>query len=154
MSFNDAPQGAPDNPPGYGTPPPYQGQPYGQGQPPYGQGQPYGQPPPYGQPYGQPAPGGNYGAPPAFGRPPTYLGWAITAAIGGVLFSLILGMPSGIVATRYARKVKTAWEAGDTQGAARASKRALTWSIISTCLDLLGLVLVFYLFSHPAANTG
>lgn len=136
MSLNDAPNGAGDNPQGFGAPPPYQGQPYPGGA------------------YGT-APGGTYGsAPSQLGRPPTYLGWAITAAVGGVLFSLILGLPSGLVATRYARKVRPAWESGDQYGAARASKRALTWSIVSTCLDILGLILVFYLISHPASSTG
>jgi hypothetical protein len=144
MSLNDAPNGAGDNPQGFAAPPPYQGQPY--------PGGPYGTAP--GGAYGS-APGGAYGsAPSQLGRPPTYLGWAITAAVGGVLFSLILGLPTGLVATRYARKVRTAWDAGDQYEAARASKRALTWSIVSTCLDILGLILVFYLISHPAANTG
>lgn len=144
MSLNDAPNGAPDNAPdnpqGFGTPPPYQGQPY--------QGQPY-----PGGPYGT-APGTYGSAPSQLGRPPTYLGWAITAAVGGVLFSLILGLPTGLVATRYARKVRTAWDAGDQYEAAKASKRALTWSIVSTCLDILGLILVIYLVSHPASSTG
>ncbi|MGH3123178.1 MAG: CD225/dispanin family protein [Streptosporangiaceae bacterium] len=171
MSVNDAPNGAGDSSPGFGTPPPdqpppppgtpppgapppgmpppYQGQPYGQ---PY-QGQPYGQQ--YGQPYGQPYPGGAYGsAPPPGRRPPTYLGWAITVAVGGVLFSLILGFPAALVATRYARKVRTAWDAGDPYEAARASKRALIWSIVSTCLDVLGLIVVFFVLSQPATATG
>jgi hypothetical protein len=85
--------------------------------------------------------------------PPTYLGWAVAAMIGGVLFSLLLGFPTGLAANRYARRVKRAWNAGDQQGALRASKRALTWSIISTVLDVLGLVLVFYVLHHPAAST-
>lgn len=150
MSVNDAPNGAGDNSPGYGTPPPYQPPP---GTPPQGMPPPGYQP--YGQPYGQPYPGGAYGtAPPQSGRPPTYLAWAITAAVGGVLFSLILGFPSGLVASRYARKVKTSWEAGDPAGAARASKRALIWSIVSTCLDVLGLILVFIVLSQPGTGTG
>lgn len=177
MSVNDAPNGAGDNSPGFGTPPPDQPPPPPgmpppgtppQGMPPQGmpppgmpppyQGQPYGQPYPgqaYGQPYGQPYPGGAYGtAPPPGGRPPTYLGWAITVAVGGVLFSLILGFPAGIAATRYARKVRTAWDAGDPYEAARASKRALIWSIVSTCLDVLGLILVFFVLSQPTRTTG
>jgi hypothetical protein len=157
MSVNDAPNGAGDNSPGFGTPPPDQAAPPAgmppPGMPPPYQGQPYGRP--YGQPYGQPYPGGAYGtAPPRAGRPPTYLAWAITVAVGGVLFSLILGFPAGLVATRYARKVRTSWDAGDPNEAARASKRALIWSIVSTCLDVLGLILVFVVLSQPATGTG
>lgn len=117
-------------PPGYGTPPPYQG-------------------PPAPQPY----PGG-YGTPaPQFGQPASYLPWAVTAAIGGVLFSLILGLPSAIVATRYSRKVKTAWAMGDQQGAMTASKRALTWCVVATALDVLGLILVFFVLPHLNSTT-
>ena len=71
-----------------------------------------------------------------------------------MLFSLILGFPAGLVATRYARKVRTSWDAGDPYEAARASKRALIWSIVSTCLDVLGLILVFVVLSQPATGTG
>jgi len=172
MSVNDAPNGvprdvpstAPDNPTGI---PPYQGQPYGQPYPgqPY-PGQPYsGQPYP-GQPYpgqtypgqtypGQPYPSGTYGTVPSYAQaPPTYLGWAMTAAIAGVLFSTFIGLPAGITATRYARKVRPAWDGGNPAEAARLSKRALTWSIVSTVLDVLGLILFIVVISHPAANTG
>jgi hypothetical protein len=113
-------------PQGYGTPPPYQGQPY---------------------------PGGYGTAPSQVGMPPSYLPWAVSAAIGGVLFSLILGFPSALVASRYARKVKTAWNAGDQQGAMLASKRALTWSIVATALDVLGLVLVVFVLPHLNSTT-
>ncbi|MGH3408086.1 MAG: CD225/dispanin family protein [Streptosporangiaceae bacterium] len=158
MSVNDAPNGAGDSSPGFGTPPPDQPPPPPGTPPPY-QGQPYqgqqyqGQQ--YGQPYGQPYPGGAYrSAPPPGRRPPTYLGWAITVAVGGVLFSLILGFPAALVATRYARKVKTAWDAGDPYESARASKRALIWSIVATCLDVLGLIVVFFVLSQPTTATG
>jgi hypothetical protein len=116
--------------PGYGTPPPYQG------------------PPAAPQPYT-----GGYGTPPQFGQPPSYLPWAVTAAIGGVLFSLILGLPSAIVATRYSRKVKTAWSTGDQQGAITASKRALTWCIVATALDVVGLILVLFVLPHLSSTT-
>jgi hypothetical protein len=125
-------------PPGYGTPPGY-GAPQG-----------YGTPPPY---QGQAVPGASYGMGPVGSPPPSYLGWAIAAMIGGVLFSLLLGFPTGLAANRYARRVKRAWNAGDQQGALQASKRARTWSIISTVLDLLGLVLVIYVLNHPTGGT-
>jgi hypothetical protein len=157
MSVNDAPNGvpgdvpgtAPDNPTGI---PPYQGQPYAQPYP----GQPYsGQPYP-GQSYpGQPYAGGAYGTVPSYAQaPPTYMGWAMTAAIVGVLFSTFIGLPAGITATRYARKVRPAWDAGEPTEAVRLSKRALTWSIVASVLDVLGLILFIVVVSHPATNTG
>jgi hypothetical protein len=152
MSVNDAPNGvpsdvpstAPDNPGGM---PPYQGQPYGQAPP----GQPY-----PGQPYsGGAYPGGTYGAVPSYAKaPPTYMYWAMTASVAGLLFSTFLGLPAGITATRYARKVRPAWDGGRPTEAVRLSKRALTWSIVATVLDVLGLILFITLVSHPAANTG
>jgi hypothetical protein len=143
-STGDATQGF-GTPPGYDTPPGY-GAPQGYGAPPPYQGQPA---PP------QPYPGGGYGAPPPqFGQPPSYLPWAVTAAVGGVLFSLILGLPSAIVASRYARKVKTSWNIGDQQGAMTASKRALTWCIVATVLDVLGLILVVFVLPHLNSTTG
>lgn len=161
MSVNDAPNGvpsdvpstAPDNPAGL---PPYQGQPYAQpyaGQP--GPGQPYpGQPGPGGAYPGGTYSGGAYGTVPSYAQaPPTFMGWAITAAVVGVLFSTFFGLPAGIAATRYARKVRPAWDAGDPTEAARLSKRAMTWSIVSTCLDVLGLILFIVVVSHPATST-
>jgi hypothetical protein len=152
MSVNDAPNGvpsdvpstAPDNPGGM---PPYQGQPYGQAPP----GQPY-----PGQPYsGGAYPGGTYGAVPSYAKaPPTYMYWAMTASVVGLLFSTFLGLPAGITATRYARKVRPAWDGGHPTESVRLSKRALTWAIVATVLDVLGLILFIALVSHPAANTG
>jgi hypothetical protein len=108
-------------------------------------------PPVYGQPgYGQPV----YGQPgyalppgPAFGAGPgqlprTHLVWSRLAIAGGVLFNLILGLPAGLAALRYARQVRPQWEAGDLQGAARSSRKARNWAIASTVLDGLGVLLV------------
>jgi len=119
-----------------------------QGLPSYGQ-QGYGQPG-YG-PAGYFPPG--YGAGPAGTPPATYLPWAYTAAVGGVLFSLILGLPTGLVAVNYGRKVRPAWAAGDVQRAISASRKARTWAIVSTVLDVLGIVLVFVLLA-AGARTG
>jgi hypothetical protein len=158
-------------PPGYGQQPTYgqpiYGQPaYGQ-QPPYGQpayGQPgYGQQPPYGgqatygQPgYGQPAyPQPGYGQPmyPAPGpQPPTYGAWAVTAIIGGVLFSLLIGLPTAIVGLNYGSKVNKAWAAGDVQGAASASRKARGWLTASTIFEALGVILVIFLFTHMSSS--
>jgi Interferon-induced transmembrane protein len=152
-------------------PPPGQAWNQAEGQPPPGQyGAPgqYGDPGQYGVPpgqYGQ-APGqygapGPYGVPgqPGFaqspyGKPPaTYKPWAITCIVCGVLFSIIIGMPCGLVALRYSRRVQPAWVAGDQQGASQASRRAMIWAIVSTLFDLLGFIVVISLFSHGSGST-
>jgi Interferon-induced transmembrane protein len=142
----------PGGPPGGATPPP----PGGYGAPPPEGG--YGAPPPGGYAaypsgggYGQPGYGG-YGQP--MGKPPsTYRAWAITAIVCGVLFSLIIGLPCGLVALSNSRRVQSAWQMGDMQRAAKASKRALIWAIVATVFDALGLILVVTLFSHGGAST-
>jgi hypothetical protein len=175
-------QTGPAGPPGWAQgqqPPPGYGQP-GYGQPSYGQpsyGQPsYGQPtypqpaygqPPYGQPgYGQPAygpPGYNqpmYGqpgyGPPMYGQPgpqpPTYGTWGVTATVGGVLFSLLVGLPTAIVGLTYGSKVSRLWASGDVQGAASASRKARAWLTASTVFDLLGLILVAFLVFRMSSS--
>jgi interferon-induced transmembrane protein len=136
--------------PTYGQQPPYGGQP-GYGQPGYG-------PPPYGgQPgYGMPAyPQPGYGAPmypPPGPQPPTYGAWAVSAIIGGVLFSLLIGLPTAIVGLNYGSKVRKAWTAGDMQGAASASRKARGWLTASTIFELLGVILVIFLFTHMSSS--
>ena len=153
MSY-DPPSGAPGQP---GDP----GQ-YGQGLPQYGEAPQYGQAPPqygqappqYGQApqYGAPGPYG-YGQGPAGKPPSSYKAWGITCVICGVLFSIIIGLPCALVALRYGRKVQPAWMAGDQQGAVKASKRARTWLIISTVVEVLTFILVISLFSHGNTTT-
>jgi Interferon-induced transmembrane protein len=135
---------------------------YGPGQPAAGYGQPGYGAPGYGQPgYGAPgygAPG--YGAPgygtPGYGppgtpwpqqAPPTYLAWGIAAAIGGVLFCLIGGVPTGLASAYFARQVTARWQAGDQPGAHSASRKARLWAIVSTVADVLGFVFAVYLIS-------
>lgn len=136
MSY-DAPGGPPPPPPGgYGPPPDG-----GYGQPPGGSG------PPPGGGYGVPPGYGGYGQP--YGKPPsTYRAWAITCIVCGVLFSLIIGFPCALVALSNSRRVQSAWQVGDMQRAAKASRRAMTWAIVSTIFDILGLIVVISLFSH------
>jgi hypothetical protein len=93
----------------------------------------------------QPGLGIQYGNP-----PPRHLIWARVAMIGGVLFNLILGFPAGLVALRYARKVQPAWEAGDQAAAISASRKARTWAIVSTVLDVAGVVLLIALVAAAA----
>jgi len=159
-------------PPGYGQQPTYgqsaYGQPaYGQ-QPGYGQQPPYGGQPMYGQPgygpspyggqpgYGMPAyPQPGYGQPmypPSGPQPPTYGAWAVTAIIGGVLFSLLIGLPTAIVGLNYGSKVNKAWAAGDVQGAASASRKARGWLTASTIFEALGVILVIFLFTRISSS--
>lgn len=105
--------------------------------------------PSYPQPsYPQPGygPGGyfppGFGAGPAGQQPPTHMAWAWIAAAGGVLFSLILGFPTAMIALNHARKVRPNWQAGNLQAAITASRKARTWAIVSTILDLLGVGLL------------
>ncbi|HTS98129.1 MAG TPA: CD225/dispanin family protein [Streptosporangiaceae bacterium] len=109
-----------------------------------------------------PPPPGPYGVPPAPGygqlpyggnRPSTYRAWVITCCICGVLFSLIIGLPCGLVALANSRRVQSSWQVGDWQRAAKASRRALTWAIVSTVFDALGLILVITLFAHGHSST-
>lgn len=139
-------------------PPPPAGGPAGYGPPP-SQQPGYGMPPPGGQPYGgqqgygQPSYG--YGAPGGV-KPPTFLVWGILAAIGGVLFCLIGGVPTAIASIVYARQVDTKWSVGDQQGAQQASRNARTWAIVSTALDVVGIIIVIIVFSaglHQASTT-
>jgi len=152
----------PGGPPGGATPPP----PGGYGAPPPDGG--YGAPPPAGG-YGAPPPAGGYGAYPSgsgygqpgyggygqpSGNPPSaYRAWVITSIVCGVLFSLIIGLPCGLVALSNSRRVQSAWQMGDMQRAAKASKRALTWAIAATIFDALGLILVITVFSHGGTST-
>jgi len=116
----------------------------------YGQ---YGAPGPYGAvgPYGAPGqPGfaqGPYGKPPA-----TYRPWAITCVVCGVLFSIIIGMPCGLISLYYSRRVQPAWMAGHQQRASQASRRAMIWAIASTLFDVLGLIVVISLVSHGSGS--
>jgi hypothetical protein len=109
----------------------------------------YGPPGPQGPGYAMPG----YGVAPPGSPPPTYLIWARIAAGGGVLFSLILGFPAALIAMSHARKVRPHWETGNPQAALSESRKARTWSIVSTVLDGLGLILVIVLFSGQASTS-
>ena len=155
MSY-DTPEG-----PGGGQPMPPP-DPYGTagGQPsPPGQYGTYGQPtpPPPDQngTYGSYGSYGSYGTPPGgYGKPPpSYRAWAITCIVCGVLFSIIIGLPCALVALHYSRKVQPSWTAGDQQGAAKASRRAMIWAIVATVFEALGLIFVISLISHGGTTT-
>jgi Interferon-induced transmembrane protein len=133
-AFQPTPEPAPMYPEGEYTGPPGQQAPPSYPQPGYGQ-------PGYGQPgsdQGGYFPPG-YAAGPTGQPPATHLAWAWIAAVGGVLFSLILGLPTAIIALNHARKVRPNWQAGNVQAAITASRKARTWAIVSTILDILGI---------------
>jgi hypothetical protein len=143
-------------PPGYGPPqygPPQYGQ-SGYGPPQSGYGPPQYGPPGYGPPaYYPPGYGSPMYAPPG-PPPPNYTGWAISALIGGVLFSLLVGLPTAIAGQVYGSKVSRLWASGDVQGAYRASRKARGWLTASTVFDLLGLVLVAFLIVSHVSSAG
>ncbi len=106
----------------------------------------------YGQP-GPPAPGyvmPGYGATPPGQPPPTHLIWARIAAGGGVLFNLILGLPTALVAMNHARKVRPLWESGNQPAAVSESRKARTWAIVSTVLDALGVIVLIVVIASSA----
>ncbi len=162
-------------PPGYG--PPSYGPP-GYGQPTYGQQPQYGQPG-YGQPgYGQgtasstvnPATARSTASPatvcpptpsPATARPctPRRDTAPDVRALGGhrhrsaascSACSSASPPPSSAIPT--ARRSSKAWAAGDVQGAASASRKARGWLTASTIFELLGVIVVIFLFTHISSS--
>lgn len=87
-------------------------------------------------------------------QPPDYRALAIAAVVGGVLFSLLIGMPLGLIAQRSSRQVRGKWESGDLDGAARASRSARALAIASMVFNLLGLIVVIIVFSRTGQPTG
>jgi hypothetical protein len=125
MSYGDSPGGPPGWEPGQQASPGY-------GQPGYGQ---------FG--YGMLPPG-----PP----PRRYRAWGIIAAICGVLFNIILGLPAALIGSRHGKKVTELWASGDVQGAINASRKARSWLIASTVLDVLGLILSVVLITQISSQ--
>jgi hypothetical protein len=138
MSYGYTPGGEQDDlagsrPPGYGQPT--------HGAP--GYGPPVYYPPGYGPPmYAPPGP-----------PPPTYGTWAVSAIVGGVLFSLLVGLPTAIAGHFYGAKVNRLWASGDVPGAYSASRKARGWLTASTVFDLLGLILVVFLIATHASSS-
>lgn len=111
-------------------------------------------PPSYGQPgyapTGYMTPG--YGPGLDGNPPPTHLIWARIAMAGGVLFNLILGFPAGLIAVNHGRKVRQHWASGDQQAALAASRQARIWAIVSTVLDVLGIILLVVVVTQTASS--
>ena len=84
--------------------------------------------------------------PPAVGPVPNHLVWAIVATVLGTCFCCPLGL-LGIVAIVYAAKVNSLLNAGDLEGARRASATAKTWCWVATALAIIGLLMNIYFVS-------
>jgi hypothetical protein len=67
-------------------------------------------------------------------RPKNYLVPAILATIACCI-------ATGIVSIIYSTQVNSKYEAGDIQGAEKASKTAKTWLIVSIVIGLLGWII-------------
>ena len=65
------------------------------------------------------------------GHVPNHLVWAI-------LVTIFCCVPTGIVSIVYAAQVNGMLNAGDYEGARRASDSARTWAIVSAALGLVG----------------
>jgi len=87
-------------------------------------------------------------------RPPDYKVWAMAALVVGVLFSVILGAPLGVLAVCYSRRVRRSWVAGDQQTAIAASRATRAWAIASTCSDVAGIILVSVIISRGGTAAG
>jgi hypothetical protein len=107
--------------------------------------------------------GPGFGAPPAYpgqpgyaslgAPPPTYRVWGVIAYVCGILFNLILGLPTALIARRYSKKVPGLWARGDVQAAISASRKARTWLIASIVLDVIGLVLSVVVIAQAASSS-
>ena len=107
---------------------------------------------------GQPVSGqvgspGQFPAPATYGTPPpAYRRWTTAAIICGVLFNLILGLPAAILARRQGERVWALWQAGDQQGAMKASRSARLWVILSSALSGLGVVVLALVIAQGATS--
>ena len=58
-----------------------------------------------------------------------------------ILVTILCCWPFGIPAIVYSAKVNNRWNEGDAAGAQDASKKAMTWIIVSAILGIVGTVL-------------
>ena len=76
---------------------------------------------------------------------PNYLVWSILATIGSLLFCCLScvsfpGLITGTVAIVFSTKVNSLLDAGDFDGAQRASRNAKIWSWVTTGFIILAIV--------------
>ena len=63
-----------------------------------------------------------------------------------IITTILCCLPAGIVSIVYATQVNSKWQAGDYQGAQRASKNAQTWWIVAIVAASISVIL-FIVFS-------
>lgn len=63
-----------------------------------------------------------------------------TWLLESILATLFCCLPFGIVGIVYAAKVESSWYGGDRQRSLAASRTARTWTIISICVGLAGIL--------------
>jgi hypothetical protein len=103
--------------------------------------------PQYGPGYQQPAPPYPQASWPGAVAPPiqTYL-------VPAILVTLFCFLPTGIAAIVYATQVSKKRDAGDYIGAARASKQARMWTIVSLAVGVA--VLAIFVIAAAASSGG
>ncbi|MFZ5661248.1 MAG: CD225/dispanin family protein [Pseudomonadota bacterium] len=70
---------------------------------------------------------------------PNHLAWAIVSTILATCFCCPVGL-LGIVAIVYATQVNSKLNAGDIEGARRASEKAKIWCWVATALAIVGVL--------------
>lgn len=70
---------------------------------------------------------------------PNHLAWAIVSTILATCFCCPVGL-LGIVAIVYATQVNSKLNAGDIEGARRASENAKIWCWVATALAIVGVL--------------
>ena len=58
-----------------------------------------------------------------------------------IITTFLCCLPAGIVSIVYATQVNSKWQAGDYQGAQRASKNAQTWWIVAIVVGVISVIL-------------
>jgi hypothetical protein len=99
-----------------------------------------------------------YGSGPTGSKPPNHMVWAIVSTVIATITSMLaccclpLGLATGIPAILFARKVDNLFAAGDEAGALDASGKAKLWSILTTVLAVIFLLLVILSFVLQATG--
>ncbi|MDR9399859.1 MAG: CD225/dispanin family protein [Psychroflexus sp.] len=63
-----------------------------------------------------------------------------------IITTILCCLPAGIVSIVYATQVNSKWQAGDYEGAQRASKNAKTWWIVAAVAGLVVVILSFAIY--------
>ena len=69
-----------------------------------------------------------------------------------IITTILCCLPAGIVSIVYATQVNSKWQAGDYEGAQRASKNAKTWWIVAAVTGVV-LGIIYFAFSGYILST-